>query len=115
MKKLVILNYLLAAIFLMSGGAKLAGLEFEVSAFERWGYPLWFMYFTGFAEVSGGVALAFDLLKKYAAPALSLLMIGALATHILHQEWPMLVIALGIIIGCSYLTHSLWKTSNQAA
>jgi putative oxidoreductase len=30
---------LLAAIFLLSGGAKLAGLDFEIAAFQRWGYP----------------------------------------------------------------------------
>ena len=45
-----ILIYFLAAIYFLSGAAKLAGLEFEITAFERWGYPLWFMYFTGLAE-----------------------------------------------------------------
>ena len=37
------LSILLALIFLASGLAKLASLEFELVAFERWGYPIWFM------------------------------------------------------------------------
>ena len=41
------INYILALIFILSGGAKVAGLEFEIVAFERWGYPMWFMYLTG--------------------------------------------------------------------
>ena len=44
---------ILALVFLASGGAKLAGLDFEIQAFTRWGYPIWFMYLTGVAEVAG--------------------------------------------------------------
>jgi len=51
-----VLPVVLSLVFLASGGAKLAGLEFEIVAFERWGYPLWFMYFTGVVEVAGGVS-----------------------------------------------------------
>ena len=46
-----IIRYILALIFFASGAAKLAGLEFEMVAFERWGYGLEFMYFTGAVEV----------------------------------------------------------------
>ena len=42
-----IIRIILSIIFLLSGGAKLASLQFEILAFERWGYPLWFMYFIG--------------------------------------------------------------------
>ena len=108
------LRFLLAFIFLLSGGAKLAGLEFEIVAFERWGYPLWFMYLTGAAEVAGGLALAFNWLVKIAAPALSLLMIGAIATHIIHQEWPMLAIATAIFASSFFLSRLLWKQNTIA-
>ncbi len=106
--KIKLLSYILAVIFLLSGGAKLAGLSFEVTAFERWGYPLWFMYFTGSAEVAGGLALAANLLRQFAAPALALLMVGAVATHLLHQEWMMLVIASSIMLSAAYLAKLLW-------
>jgi uncharacterized membrane protein YphA (DoxX/SURF4 family) len=104
-----ILSYVLAVVFLLSGGAKLAGLDFELAAFERWGYPLWFMYFTGLAEVAGGFALAANLLRKFAAPALAALMIGAVVTHVIHSEWPMFIIALVIFSSSVVLTMKLWK------
>ena len=108
-----ILIYFLAAIYFLSGAAKLAGLEFEITAFERWGYPLWFMYFTGLAEVAGGIALAANLLRKLAAPALSALMIGAIATHIMHQEWPMTIIATVMFSLTVLLTVKLWKNDAE--
>lgn len=107
--KTTILIYVLAAIFLLSGGAKLAGLPFEIAAFERWGYPLWFMYAIGAAEVAGALALAINFLRHLAAPALSLLMLGAIGTHILHAEWPMMLIASTITAGCLYLALTLNK------
>ena len=91
--KIKILNLLLAAIFILSGAAKLLALEFELAAFERWGYPLWFMYFTGLVEVFGGVALLVKRISALAAAGLSLVMFGATSTHLMHGEWPMLALA----------------------
>ena len=106
-----IITYILALVFIASGAAKLAGLEFEIQAFTRWGYPIEFMYFTGLAEVAGGLALVFNILKKYAAIGLSLLMVGAMGTHILHNEWPMLAIALVIFVLSVFLTKELWRAT----
>ncbi|TQV76746.1 DoxX family protein [Aliikangiella marina] len=113
-----IVTYVLALIFILSGGAKVAGLEFEIVAFERWGYPLWFMYLTGVAEVIGGIALATNILRQFAAPALAALMVGAISTHIMHQEFGMLVVASIIFAMSVYLTKVLWSKeskSNEAA
>ncbi len=87
------LSAVLALIFLASGGAKLAGLEFEIAAFERWGYPMWFMVFIGVVEVIGGIGLLLPRLSALAGAALSAMMIGAMGTHVLHAEWGMLVAA----------------------
>ncbi|MBT8448296.1 MAG: DoxX family protein [Gammaproteobacteria bacterium] len=108
---LKIITYILALVFIASGAAKLAGLEFEIQAFTRWGYPIEFMYFTGLAEVAGGLALVFNILKKYAAIGLSLVMVGAMGTHILHHEWPMLAIALVIFVLSVLLTKDLWRAA----
>ena len=105
-----VISYILAVIFLLSGSAKLAGLDFELAAFARWGYPIWFMYLTGLAEVAGGIALAANILRRYAAPCLAILMIGANVTHVLHKEWPMLVIALTIFLLSVVLTINTWKS-----
>lgn len=95
--KIKLLIIVLSLIFFISGGAKLAGLAFEIAAFEKWGYPLWFMYFTGAIEVAGGVGLLLPRLSALAGACLALMMIGAVATHVIHSEWGMMVVA-GIIL-----------------
>ena len=91
--KYTIVSIILAVVFIASGGAKLAGLAFEVAAFERWGYPLWFMYATGLIEVVGGIGLLVKRLAALAAFGLAVVMIGAVATHVVHAEWGMLMLA----------------------
>lgn len=92
------LSALLALVFLASGGAKLAGLEFEVAAFARWGYPSWFMYFTGVVEVAGGIGLLIGRVAALAAASMVLVMIGAVTTHVIHAEWGTLMVATVILV-----------------
>jgi putative oxidoreductase len=89
---------LLALIFLGSGGAKLAGLGFEIEAFTRWGYPLWFMYLAGIVEVAGAVLLLVPRLSALAAAGLAAFMLGAIGTHVVHAEWAMLAVAIAITL-----------------
>ena len=89
---------LLAVIFFLSGTAKLAGMDFEIQAFERWGYPLWFMYLVGVIEVMGAAGLIIKQLRALAAACLALFMIGPVVTHITHAEWAMLMIAVMIML-----------------
>ena len=98
------LTAVLSLIFVLSGGAKLAGLDFEIQAFERWGYALWFMYATGAAEVAGGLALWWKRWSAWASAGLSMVMVGAVGTHLLHAEWGMLAVASAI------LGLSVWRT-----
>jgi len=93
-------TYLLALVFALSGAAKLAGLPFEIEAFARWGYPLWFMYATGAIEVAGAVALLARRVSALAAAGLAAMMVGALGTHVIHAEWGMLAVA-SVIFGLS--------------
>ncbi|MDX5364131.1 MAG: DoxX family protein [Pseudazoarcus pumilus] len=97
-----LLNILLVLIFLASGGAKLAALDFEVAAFTRWGFPLWFMTLTGVLEVAGAVGLLMHRLAALAAGCLALLMLGAIATHVLHAEWLMLILATAICAAAAW-------------
>ena len=89
---------LITLIFVTSGSAKLLGLEFELEAFDRWGYPLWFMYFTGVVEVIGGLVIWVKRLRFITSVGLNCVMIGAMATHLLNAEWPMLGVATVILI-----------------
>ena len=112
-----IIRYILALIFFASGAAKLAGLEFEVVAFERWGYGIEFMYFTGAVEELGAIALFIPTLVRYSVVGLSGVMIGAMGTHIIHQEWPMLAIATVIFILTVLQVKHYWldKKSEDAS
>ena len=87
------ISYILALVFLLSGGAKLASLPFEVEAFARWGYPAGFMYLTGILEVLGAIGLLIPRVSSLSAFCLAGLMAGAIATHAIHGEWRPLVVA----------------------
>ncbi|NGP54478.1 DoxX family protein [Thioalkalivibrio sp. XN8] len=89
---------LLVLVFFASGGAKLIGLQFEIEAFTRWGYPLWFMYLVGVIEVGGAVLLLVPRLTAPVAGGLAAFMLGAVATHVVHAEWGMLVVATTILL-----------------
>ena len=58
-KGITIVSVLLALLFLLNGGMKLAGSM--VAQFEMWGYPGWFQYLIGVAETAAGVGF---LMKK---------------------------------------------------
>ncbi len=78
----------LARCFLYPASAvpKLAG-EAEVAAnFERWGYPGWFLLFIGVVELIGGLGLLLPKTAGWAASGLVLVMLGAVWTHISHND-----------------------------
>jgi len=95
-------RFLIAMIFLASGGAKLFPLAFEVAAFARWGYPSWFMTLTGVLEVAGAIGVLIPRLSALASLALAALMVGALGTHLINAEWPMAVAATAILSLCAW-------------
>jgi len=98
MTKTKLLAYLLALVFLPSGAAKLAGLEFEIQAFERWGYPLWFMYLSGVVEIAGAIGLLIPRFAALSAACLALFMSGAVGTHLINSEWLMSYVAGSIML-----------------
>lgn len=105
-------SVILTIIFFMSGAAKLASLDFELQAFERWGYPLWFMYLVGFIEVSGAVVLLIKPLRASAAAGLSLFMLGPIVTHVLHAEWGMMGVALVLMLFAGWIA---WQWRNMVS
>jgi uncharacterized membrane protein YphA (DoxX/SURF4 family) len=107
--KAKIMSILLALIFLASGLAKLASLEFELVAFERWGYPIWFMYLIGVIEVGGGVGLLIQRFSAAVSAALALMMIGAIGTHVIHSEWTTLAMASVIFLMSAGRAYLGWE------
>ena len=77
-------SVLLAAVFLLAGLAKLFGLQ--VDQFAIWGYPAWFQYAIGAAEVALAVGLVMRATRFPAAAGVIVLMLGALYTHIARAD-----------------------------
>jgi uncharacterized membrane protein YphA (DoxX/SURF4 family) len=81
------LSVLLALLFLLSGSGKVLngkasdGTPFD-QEFVHWGYPAWFRFPVGAAELAGAVGLLVPRLRPYAAAGLAILMAGAAATHL---------------------------------
>jgi putative oxidoreductase len=83
-----IVQVLLAAMFLMAGGSKLAGAPAMVALFDAVGIGQWFRYVTGIIEVGAGIALLIPAVAVFGAVLLLPTMLGAIATNlfIAHQS-----------------------------
>jgi uncharacterized membrane protein YphA (DoxX/SURF4 family) len=79
------LQVLLGAMFVVLGVAKFLAPEWERN-FARWGYPPGFHLVIGALEVLGGLGLLVPSLASYAAGGLMAIMVGAVLTHLLHDE-----------------------------
>jgi putative oxidoreductase len=78
-----VLTIATAALFLMAGTLKLAGVEMEVQLFASIGIGQWFRYVTGLVEIGGAIGLFSAALAPIAALVLAAVMVGAIATHLL--------------------------------
>lgn len=102
---------LASLVFVASGAAKLAGSARMVEGFQAWGYPVGFMYAVGVVEVLGAVLLwmpgrrVLDAsLRFWGASALSVIMLGAVGTHLMHGEYAALALPaalLGLVLWLS--------------
>lgn len=90
-------SVVLAVVFIPMGAMKLMGSEMAVEMFQQWGYALWFMYLIGVLEVAAGIAVLIPRVATYAAGYLTVQMLGALVTHVVHTEW--LFALLPIVMG----------------
>jgi uncharacterized membrane protein YphA (DoxX/SURF4 family) len=72
----------LAGMFLLAGGSKLAGAAAMVALFDAVGVGQWFRYVTGGIEVVAAAVLLVPSLAAFGAVALVPTMIGAIATHL---------------------------------
>jgi uncharacterized membrane protein YphA (DoxX/SURF4 family) len=94
-----IVQVLLALMFLMAGGQKVAGDPQMVGLFNVIGVGQWFRYVTGILEIGGGVLLIVPRVQAVGAAVLSAVMLGAVTTHlfILHNAPSLpLVLLVGI-------------------
>lgn len=72
---------LLAVFFFAAGLSKILQPETQVESFVRWGYPPWFVYFTGALEIGGAALLFVRRWRLYGVGILVATMVGAAFTH----------------------------------
>jgi len=82
------LAVVLGLFFVAQGASKIFGetAAHWASRFEQWGYPGWFRWAVGAAEIGGGVALFAHRTRRLAAVSLTIVMAGAIMTHAMHGE-----------------------------
>lgn len=77
-----VVSGVLAALYLMAGGSKLAGVEMHVKNFARWGWPDGMRVVVGAVEVTSAVLILMPRTAFVGACALMLVMAGATYTHL---------------------------------
>lgn len=103
------LALVLAAIFLLSGATKLAGVRRIAAQFKRWGYPPSVRLAGGVLEALGAFLLLFPDFTLYGVLVLLGVLVTAIYTHVVRERIPRngigaallmgLVILLGLIRG----------------
>ncbi len=76
------LQLILAGMFFLAGGSKLAGAPAMVATFDTIGVGQWFRYVTGIIEVVAAVALLVPRFAPFGALLLVPTMLGAIAAHL---------------------------------
>jgi len=80
------LTLLLVAIFLNAGVAKLSGGSGWARAFRLWGFPEWFRTFIGVVEICAAALILVPRTAVYGCVLIVLVMLGAMGTHLFHNE-----------------------------
>ena len=78
-------SVLIAAMFLLSGIPKFFDPGW-VSRFAKWSYSVEFLYLIAVLECLGAIGILIPKLSFYAAIGLIIIMIGAMYTHLSHDQ-----------------------------
>jgi putative oxidoreductase len=83
-----VVQVLLAAMFLMAGGSKLAGAANMVAMYDTIGWGQWFRYVTGIIEVTAGITLLIPAVAVFGALLILPTMVGAIIASlvVLHAS-----------------------------
>ena len=102
------ISLLLALVFLGAGSAKLRGDGLMIELFVSFGYPIWFMYFTGLLEMIGAVLLPVPRLSGIGTVLLICVMLGALVSKMAHGQADTAFVPLallGLLLTLGFLRH----------
>lgn len=98
-----VLSVMLALVYLVVGFAQIAGVAGVAESFAQWGYPSWFRVVIGVMELAGAALLLVPRASPIAAVGLIVLMAGAVYTHAVSGQYPMIVLNLVLIALLAWL------------
>lgn len=81
------LCYGLVVLFAWMGLSKIVAPEAAERAFVSWGFPEWFPALVGVLELLGAILLTMGTTTTLGAALLGGIMLGAVATHLVHAEY----------------------------
>jgi putative oxidoreductase len=106
------LRIIIAALFLFTGAAKLAGQPMTIEEFDAIGLGQWFRYVTGLIEVGGAVMVLIPAASMIGAIVVLLVIIGAffaqafvLRMDIIHPI--VIALAIGALLVLQRRTHPI--------
>ena len=103
---------LLTVAFLGAGGMKLADPEQAAENFAHFGYPAAFAMFIGLCEVAGAIGIWLPRLAGLAAAGLSIIMLGAIGSHLMHDP---LQQAVGALVVGGLSMALAWRLRGEIA
>jgi uncharacterized membrane protein YphA (DoxX/SURF4 family) len=93
-----VISLLLAFVFVAAGSAKLRGATSMIELFVGFGYPIWFMYFTGLLEVAGALLLLLPRLSGIGTVMLICVMLGALVSKMARGQADTAFVPLALLV-----------------
>jgi len=99
-----VLSILLAIAFLVASFVKITAQPVMVQGFTTFGFPVWFLYVTGFIELAGAILVLLPRFAGIGAALLSCVMVGAIFAHLRHGQSamavvPLILLALSLTVG----------------
>ena len=107
----VVFAVLIAAFFIAAGLSKVMRPEDHAESFVRWGYPPWFVGFTGVIELCGAGLLLIPRVRLYGVIMLGVTMIAAALTHFQAGEMAAVPVPLVLLVLVGALGFFHWKRS----
>jgi len=104
-----VLSVPVALAFIFFGGQMLAGSPQMAMGFQHFGYPVWLMYVVGAIEVTGAVLVVLPMFASYGAMVLSVVMLGAIVSHVSMGEYPALWMPLIFLAASAAIAWGRWQ------
>ncbi len=97
-------------LFIIAGLPKINDLGETFHQFAHWGYPEAFLTFIGITEVVAAIFLLLPRTSKYAAGYLSVIMVGAIYTHLAFDPLPYVFLPTVVL---AFLAFVLYEDLNR--